>query len=238
MLKSRLAPLAYAGLLLSLVAAPAFAQTATPAAPATPTAAAVGTDVSQQQQIEGGLQSGALTTKEAAKLENGEKRIDNVEAKDMKTGGTLTPAEQTQINTMQNNEQTRINKLSTNATTGNPNSVSSQRMQGDVQRNVTQEQRIQNGVNNGTLTNKQAGRLEKGQARTARKEAAAGANGHISAAGQARIQKSEDRQSGHVYRAKHNVVPAPTTVAPAVAPVVAPAAAPVAPAAPATPAAQ
>jgi len=36
------------------------------------------------------------------------------------------------------------------------------------------------------------------------REANAAANGHVGAAEQARIQRSENRQSGRVYRKKHN----------------------------------
>jgi hypothetical protein len=77
-------------------------------------------------------------------------------------------------------------------------------MQADVQRNVNQQQRIANGVNNGSLTNHEVGSLERGQAHVDRKEANAAANGHVGAREQARIQRSENRQSARVYRKKHN----------------------------------
>jgi len=93
-----------------------------------------------------------------------------------------------------------------NGVTGNPNSASSQRMQADVQRNVNQQQRIQNGMDNGSLTNREAGKLERGQARVNGREANAAANGHVGAAEQRGIQRSENRQSGRIYRKKHNAV--------------------------------
>jgi hypothetical protein len=77
-------------------------------------------------------------------------------------------------------------------------------MQADVQRNVNQQQRIANGVNNGSLTNHEVGSLERGQAHVDRKEANAAANGHVGAAEQRRIQRSENHQSARVYRKKHN----------------------------------
>ena len=96
---------------------------------------------------------------------------------------------------------------------GNPNSASSKRMQADVQRNVNQQQRINQGVRSGELTNKEAGSLERGQAHVDRAEARAGANGHVGAAEQARIQGKENHQSTRVYNKKHNetVRPAPST---------------------------
>jgi hypothetical protein len=207
MLKSRLLSL---GLLATLVAAPAFAQTVT--APAVnPVGSTVATDAAQQTQIQQGLQSGALSTGEAAKLENGEKRIDDAQAHALKTGDT--PAEAAHIEQMQTNEAAKINTLDTNAVKGNPASASSQRMQGDVARDAAQENRINNGVQNGTLTNKEAAKAERGQAKVDRREAKAGANGHVNAREQRRIARTQGNQSGKIYRAKHNrrTVPSTTT---------------------------
>jgi len=160
-------------------------------------------DTDQQQRIEQGLQSGQLSTKEAASLEHQEKRIDATEAHDMKNGN-LSAGEKAQIQREQNRVSSDIYQDKHNATTGNPNSVSSQRMQADVQRNVNQEARINQGVRSGQLTNKETGSLERGQAHVDRAEARAGANGRIGAGGQARIQGKENRQSARVYNKKHN----------------------------------
>jgi len=164
-------------------------------------------DVTQQNRIEQGLQSGQLSTGEAAKLENGEKRIDNAESHALKTGDT--PAEQAHIQTMENKESTQIYDAKHNAVTGNPNSASSQRMQTDVQRDANQQTRINNGVASGSLTNGEAAHLEKGQARNDRAQAVAGKNGNVSAKEQARLQRKQNRQSGKIYRAKHNKKAAP-----------------------------
>jgi hypothetical protein len=77
-------------------------------------------------------------------------------------------------------------------------------MQADVQRNINQQSRIEQGVQSGAVTNKEASNLERGQARVDRKEAKAGANGHVGAGEQARIQKAENKQSNKIYREKHN----------------------------------
>jgi len=160
-------------------------------------------DTEQQKRIEQGLQSGQLSTREAASLENQEKRIDNTEARDMKNG-PLTAGEKAQIQREQNRVSADIYKDKHNAVTGNPNSASSQRMQADVQRNVNQEARINQGIRSGQLTNKEAGSLERGQAHVDRAEARAGANGHVGAGEQARIQGKENRQSARIYNKKHN----------------------------------
>ena len=162
-------------------------------------------DVNQQERIEQGLKSGELSTKEAGSLERDEQHVDRMEAKDLKNG-SISPAEQAKLNAAQNKTSNAIYNDKHNATTGNPNSASSQGMQTDVQRNVNQQQRIANGMNSGALTNKEAGSLERGQAHVDRKEANAAANGHVGAGEQRRIQRSENRQSNRIYNKKHNAV--------------------------------
>ena len=162
-------------------------------------------DVNQQQRIEQGLQSGQLSTKEAGSLERQEKHVDNMEARDLKNG-SMSAGEQARLNAAQNKVSGDIYADKHNGVTGNPNSASSQRMQSDVQRNVNQQQRIQNGMDKGSLTNREAGSLERGQARVNGREANAAANGHVGAAEQRGIQRSENRQSRRVYRKKHNAV--------------------------------
>ena len=160
-------------------------------------------DINQESRIEQGLKSGQLSTGEAAKLEHGESRIDRMEKNALKDGN-LSQQEADRIQRTQNAESNRINQLEHNDVTGNPNSVSSQRMQTDVQRNVNQQSRIEQGVQNGSLTNKEVGNLERGQARVDRAEARAGANGHVSAGEQTRIQNKENKQSQKIFREKHN----------------------------------
>jgi hypothetical protein len=160
-------------------------------------------DVNQQQRIEQGLQSGQLSTKEAGQLERGQQQLDRTEARDLKNG-SISPAEQSRLNALQNKESNKIYADKHNAVLGNPNSASSQRLQSDVQRNVNQQQRIANGIHNGSLTNREVGSLERGQAHVDRKEANAAANGHVGAGAQARIQRSENHQSNRIFNKKHN----------------------------------
>src|SRR5262249_29140541 len=152
----------------------------------------------QQERIEQGLQSGQLSTKEAGQLERKEQQIDRTESNAMKDG-TLSPAEKARIQREQNQASRQIYREKHNAATGNPNSASSQRMQADVQRNVNQQERINQGVRSGQLSNHEAGALERGQAHVDRAEANSAANGHVGAGEQARIQGKEDAQSKRVY---------------------------------------
>src|SRR5207253_3620908 len=121
-------------------------------------------DVNQQQRIEQGLQSGQLTTREASRLEREEARVERDQARAMQDG-KLTPAEKARLAREQNRVSRDIYREKHDAQTGNPNSASSQRMQADVQRDVNQQRRIEQSVASGELTNREAARLERGQAR-------------------------------------------------------------------------
>src|ERR1700722_12362666 len=176
MSKSRLLT---AGLLATMLATPAFAQTAV----------APGTNAADQQQIEQGLQNGSLSSGEASKLEREQQTIDRDESKG---------ESQTQLQNQQNKFENSVNKLDSNSVTGNPNSANDKRMQADVQRNVNQQNRIQQGVNSGQVTPGEESKLENGQAKVNRDEA--NSHGHMTKARQASIQGRENHQSKKVYR--------------------------------------
>ena len=160
-------------------------------------------DVNQEKRIEQGLKSGELSTKEASKLEREESRVDKMESKAL-SDGKLSNAEKHRIEREQNRVSKDIAREKHDGQTGDPNSASSKRMQADVQRNINQQERIEQGVQSGQLTNKEAGNLERGQARVDRKEARAGADGHVGAGEQRGIQNAENHQSKKIYRDKHN----------------------------------
>ena len=107
-----------------------------------PAAVAAQRDTNQQERIEQGLQSGQLSSKEAGQLERDEQHLDRTQARDLKSGGALTPQEKAQITRQQNAASRDIYQDKHNGVTGNPNSASSQRLQADVQRNANQQQRI------------------------------------------------------------------------------------------------
>jgi len=178
---------------LSLACAGAFAQTTT--------ASTTQRDVNQQTRIENGLKDGSLSTQEAAKLEKEQSHVDRLQARDLKDG-KLSTAERAQLNAAQNKVSGDIATDKHNAVTGNPISASSQRIQADVARNINQEKRINAGVQNGSLTNHEVAKLERGQAHVDRKEAAAGRNGRISKGEQASVQRSENRQSRRIHHEK------------------------------------
>lgn len=185
--------------LLTLVLSGVFSA----AAVAADTGTIVQRDVNQQQRIEQGLQSGALNTKEAGRLERQETRVERMESNALKDG-KLTGAEQNRIDKAQDRVSRDIYREKHDAQTGNPNSASSKRMQADVQRNVNQQKRIEQGVQSGQLNNREVAKLERGQSKVTRAEANAAADGHVGPHEQKRVQRKENRQSGRVHHEKHD----------------------------------
>jgi hypothetical protein len=179
-----------------LAAGPAFAQTA--GAPGY-----TQRDINQERRIQQGLQSGELSTREAAGLQRQQAQIDRLESRALRDGD-LTAAERARIDAAQNRASRDIAREKHDAQQGDPDSASSRRMQADVQRNINQERRIQQGQASGELTNREAARLEAGQARVGRMQARAGRDGHVGPHEQAHIQRAENRQSRHIYRQKHD----------------------------------
>ena len=160
-------------------------------------------NVNQQERIQEGLQSGDLTTREAGRLERQQAHVNRVETRAMRNG-EISNVEQARITAAQNRSSRHIYREKHDGQEGNPDSRSSQRMQADVQRNINQQERINNGLESGQLTTHEAARLERGQAHTERKEANASVDAHVGPLDQRRIQRSEDRQSRRIARQKHD----------------------------------
>ncbi len=182
------------GGLAALLALPALAQ---------PAAIGAQRDADQQRQIQQGLQNGSLSTGEAARLERGESRIDRMQAGAERSGG-ISAQEAARIDRAQDAEGQRITRNRTNDITGNPDSRSSRRMQADVGRDARQQQRIADGVRDGHLTNREAGRLDRREAQLDRREYRAGRDGHVGPHEQRGIQRQANRDSRAIHRDRHN----------------------------------
>ena len=72
------------------------------------------------------------------------------------------------------------------------------------QRQQNQEQRIDKGVQSGQLNQKEAARLEKGQARVQKMETKAVADGKVTAKERRKIERAQDKQSRKIAREKHD----------------------------------
>ena len=71
-------------------------------------------------------------------------------------------------------------------------------------RQANQEARIQQGVQSGQLTQREAARLEKGQERVQKMEDKAKADGVVTKKERARIQHAQNVQSLHIAKQKHD----------------------------------
>jgi len=156
-------------------------------------------DINQQQRIEQGLQNGTLTTREGAELERQQADIDRLQQKALRDG-TLSGADQARLRAAQNAESRQIYLANHNGVNGNPLSGSSQREQQEVQRNIQQESRIQAGVANGGLNNREVSRLEGREAHIDRSEYRAGANGRVSAREEARVNRQDNHTSSFIHK--------------------------------------
>ncbi len=72
------------------------------------------------------------------------------------------------------------------------------------QRQANQEQRIQQGTQSGSLTQKEAANLQKGQDRLQAKEDRAKADGVVTQQERKNLQKAENKQSQRINNQKHD----------------------------------
>lgn len=72
------------------------------------------------------------------------------------------------------------------------------------QRQINQQQRIDQGVSSGTLTEKEAARMERGQTHVENLEDRAKSDGTVTNRERARLHHAQDVQSSRIYRQKHD----------------------------------
>jgi hypothetical protein len=75
---------------------------------------------------------------------------------------------------------------------------------GTVQRDVNQQQRIEQGLKSGQLNTREASRLEGEEARVERDQARAMQDGKLSPAEKQRLAREQNRVSRDIYREKHD----------------------------------
>ena len=72
------------------------------------------------------------------------------------------------------------------------------------QRQANQQARIEQGKATGTLSKREAARMEAGQAKVQGMKQAAAADGKVTRAERKAIQKEQNKQSRRIYRQKHD----------------------------------
>jgi hypothetical protein len=160
----------------------------------------------QEQRIDQGVKSGALTPKEAGRLEAEQAKIRQTEQR-MKSDGQLTPNERQKLNNMQDRSSQQIYNQKHDAQTANVGqggagvNVNDPNIQ---QRMQNQERRIQQGVNSGALTPKEAGKLESREAKIKQDEARMKSDGQLTAKERKKLNKELDNTSDRIYKQKHD----------------------------------
>ena len=71
-------------------------------------------------------------------------------------------------------------------------------------REANQEKRIEQGVQSGQLTPKEAARLEKGQQKVEKMESKATADGKVTKKEKAKLHHAQNKQSRHIAKQKHD----------------------------------
>lgn len=71
-------------------------------------------------------------------------------------------------------------------------------------REQRQEKRVNQGVKSGELTPREAGRLEREQARIKQDEERMKADGKLTPLERKKLQREQDRASRHIYKEKHD----------------------------------
>jgi hypothetical protein len=155
----------------------------------------------QQDRIANGIDSGQLTAGETKNLESREANI-NREVRDDRAGddGHLTAGERTQINQQQNHLSNSIYQDKHNANTAHYGNSEV----GDRQRN--QQDRIANGLRNGSMTAGEAARdenREQGINEQVRADRA-GNGGKLTGGEKAQINHEQNGMSRKIYQQKHS----------------------------------
>ncbi|MGC9158139.1 MAG: hypothetical protein ACP5FH_04040 [Terracidiphilus sp.] len=178
---------------------PVFAQQSQPS-PAQPGPVSVRRN-DQQQRIANGVQSGQLTAGETKNLESREAGLNReVRADRAASGGTLTAQQQQQIHRQQNN-------LSRSIYIDKHNAAQAHYGNNPVgQRRANQQNRIANGIRNGSMTAGEAARTEtREQGINQRIHADRAANGgRLTPGERQQINRQKNRASRQIYRQKHN----------------------------------
>jgi len=154
----------------------------------------------QQQRIGEGVENGSLTAGEAAHIEKQESHL-NAEEKKMKSDGSLSEAERAKLQSQQNHLSKEIYNQKHDAQTQNLNPKSEV---GQRQRN--QQERIGEGIENGSMTAKEASHMERREAGMNKEIAGMRqANGGKLTNGEKKfVNHQQNQNSKAIYNKKHN----------------------------------
>ncbi len=181
----------------------ASAQTTT-STPTTSTAKPAGVDArhaDQQKRIGEGLENGSLTAGEAKGIENKETRINREEHNMRKADdGKLTAADRAKL-------QSQENKVSKDIYAQKHDAQHQQMKGGEIaQRKRNQQERIGEGLENGSMTAREARNTESREQGINRTEAGMrqADGGKLTGADRKAINQEQNKASKSIYAKKHN----------------------------------
>ena len=163
----------------------------------------------QRRRIQEGLRNGTLSKEEARQMWHHDQEIAAKERKDMAAnGGHLTPQEQKNLNNALNKNSQEIHQEKHDGDKqAGPGVVDPghPRVNEVDQRLQNQKERIEQGVNNGTMTRQEAQQAwhnDKRITNQERKDMAAN-GGHLTPQEQKNLNKALNKNSNKIYKEKH-----------------------------------
>lgn len=166
----------------------------------------------QQNRIQSGVQSGTLTSKEASRLTRQQNALARQEARYRASGDGLSRKERVRLEREQNQLSQNIHRQANDRQgvnlppVGNPNVCNPPGRPGLYNINNNQanhQQRINQGIQSGELTQTEAQRLSNQQERFATKEAEMRQDG-LTLQERRRLDNMQDNMSRNIYHQKHD----------------------------------
>ena len=155
--------------------------------------------LNQERRIQQGETGGQLTEHETDRMNRRLDRIERDEAR-IKSDGQVTDAERARLNRELNRNSDAIYNQKHDAQVG----TASTPTPGIDQRVLNQERRIQDGVNSGQLTGREANRMNGRLDRIEHAEAHAKADGQVTSKERRRLNRTLKHNSKRIYREKHD----------------------------------
>ncbi|MCW5823753.1 MAG: hypothetical protein KIT34_13190 [Cyanobacteria bacterium TGS_CYA1] len=166
----------------------------------------------QQNRIQSGVQSGTLTSKEAARLTRQQNALARQEARYRASGNGLSRKERVRLEREQNQISQNIHRQANDRQgvnlppVGNPYAYNPPGRPGlyNINNNqVNHQERINQGIQSGELTQTEAQRLSNQQNRFATKEAEMRQDG-LTLQERRRLDNMQDNMSRNIYHQKHD----------------------------------
>ncbi|MBO0722467.1 MAG: hypothetical protein J2P41_16700, partial [Blastocatellia bacterium] len=144
----------------------------------------------QQKRVASGIANGSISSGEAARIERNEAKIQRDEAR-AKSDGVVTGRERARLNRELNHTNNEIRHDSRNTP-------------GIDKREQRQQNRVANGVRNGSLTPHETEKIERDEAKIRRDEARAKSDGVVTGREKEKLNRELNHTNREIYRDKHN----------------------------------